>query len=65
MIDGYPNPVTKPNAMTQEEYVKSYSHGITTFLTASRYAQGANLFLVDGNGMNDNKFHEALSNVVP
>jgi Subtilase family len=64
MIDGYPNPngSTKPASWTQTQFTDWYTHGITTYLLASRYAPGATMYVVDGNELYDQSVHEGVSN---
>ncbi len=65
MVDGYPDPINKPAWMSQADYVAAYTHGITTYLLANRYAPDANFYLVDGDGLYDYKVHIPLTNAVP
>ena len=67
MLDGYPNPdgSTRPPSWTQDDFNSWYRHGITTYLIANRYAQGAQFYLVDGNGLFDGKAHVPSDNTVP
>jgi Subtilase family len=67
MIDGYPNPdgSTKPSSWTQDKFTEWYTHGITTYLLASRYAPAASMYVIDGNGLFDQKIHLPTDNSVP
>jgi len=66
MIDGYPDPNgTAPSGWTQDKFVQWYTHGITTYLLASRYAPAASTYVVDGNGLYDKKIHQPTTNNVP
>jgi hypothetical protein len=67
MIDDYPNPdpALKPAGMSDEEYMERVTHGISTYLTAWRYAPGAKFYVYDQAGNFDFKVHDALTNAVP
>lgn len=67
MLDGYTNldGSLRPSSWTQDDFNSSYRHGITTYLTANRYAQGARIYLVDGNGLFDGKAYVPSDNTVP
>ena len=66
MVDGYPNPdgSTKPSNWTADQFTKWYTHGITTYLLASRYAPAASMYIVDGNELYDSKVHLPATNNV-
>ena len=64
LIDGYPDPSNKPPSMTQIQYEQYYSHGITNYLIASRYARSANFYVYDANGLYDDKIHDSSTNAV-